>query len=290
MSRPGVARRVRDLARGSLLMVASGLAFGSLTTLAKLAYAEGISVSTLLLVRFLVAALALAPFAIAWACDARAGWRAFALGAVGYAATTLLYFHALETLPAGVASFLLYLAPLPVVVFARVLFREQLTRSALTGLAIGLAGVAALTLGPVIALSTRGVLLALGSALAYAGTILAGRRVIEGASPWTVATGICAGAATAWAAWGFATSDLAAPPSAAGWGYALVIALLCTAVAIVTFYYGIRLVGAARASILSMVEPASSVAIAGVLLGEALTSVQLAGCGLILVGVLLATR
>lgn len=281
---------MRDLARGSAYMVASGLAFGSLTTLAKLAYQEGIQVSTLLVLRFGLAAAAVAPFALALRLDRPAAARAFLLGAVGYATTTLLYFHALETLPAGIASFLLYLAPLPVVVLARALFGERLSGVNLAGLVVGLAGLAALALGPAVALDARGVALALLSALAYAGTILAGRRVIAGADAWTVAVGICAGAATTWALWGLATADLAAPPTAAAWGYAVAIALLCTAVATVTFYRGLPLVGAARASILSMVEPASSVAIAAVVLGEALTPVQAAGCGLILVGVVLATR
>lgn len=271
-------------------MVASGLAFGSLTVLSKLAFAEGIAIATLLLLRFGIATLVLAPYVIRAAPERRHLLLAVGLGFAGYGTTTIFYFHALVTLPAGVASFLLYLAPLPVVLVARVAFRERLPAIAVAGLVLGFAGLAALTLGPDVALDPRGVLLALGAALAYAGTILAGRKLVTEASPWTVAAGVCAGAFLAWLAWGAAMGDISPPPTGAAWGYALAIAVLCTAVAVAFFYLGLRLVGAARASVISIVEPAASVLLAAWILAETLTLLQAAGCGLILVGVVLATR
>ncbi|MFP5380537.1 MAG: hypothetical protein ACLGHP_12475, partial [Vicinamibacteria bacterium] len=89
------------LSTGALLAGGSALAYGSLAVLAKLAYAEGWNVPSLLAARFGVAALALAPF-IAGGGAWRGFGGAFLLGAVGYATTTALYFPSLRLLPAAV--------------------------------------------------------------------------------------------------------------------------------------------------------------------------------------------
>jgi drug/metabolite transporter (DMT)-like permease len=92
------------VSQGALLAATAALAYGSLGVFAKLAYAEGWNVPSLLAVRFLLASLTILPFALA----ARgATWQgfggAFLVGAIGYTSTTALYFPSIRFLPAAVA-------------------------------------------------------------------------------------------------------------------------------------------------------------------------------------------
>lgn len=64
------------------------------------------------------------------------------------------------------------------------------------------------------------------------------------------------------------------------------IAVFSTCFAILLLFSGMEKIGAARASLLSTLEPFSAVLMAYFLLGEKLTFPQLIGGGLILVGIM----
>ena len=73
------------------------------------------------------------------------------------------------------------------------------------------------------------------------------------------------------------------PGDVAGWASLVVIAVVCTALAILTFFGGLARLGATATSVLATVEPVVTVALAAVLLDERLTAVQLTG-GLLVLG------
>ena len=75
---------------------------------------------------------------------------------------------------------------------------------------------------------------------------------------------------------------------AGSWLPLLGLGLVATALAIQTFYAGVRRVGAARASLVSTVEPVYTIVLAMLLFGESLAPVQVAGGLLVLLAVILA--
>lgn len=75
---------------------------------------------------------------------------------------------------------------------------------------------------------------------------------------------------------------------AGAWFGLIGIAVFATALAVQAFYAGARRVGAARASLLSTVEPVYTISLAWILLGEALAPAQILGGTLIIGAVLLA--
>ena len=75
---------------------------------------------------------------------------------------------------------------------------------------------------------------------------------------------------------------------AAAWGGILGVGAVSTFIAIQAFYAGAHRIGAARASLVSTVEPIWTIVLAGLLFGERLTPVQLVGGALILGGVVLS--
>ena len=72
------------------------------------------------------------------------------------------------------------------------------------------------------------------------------------------------------------------------WPAVLGLGLVATAVAIQTFYAGVKRVGGARASLISTVEPVYTVVLAVILFGESLTPMQVAGGALVIFAVILA--
>lgn len=72
------------------------------------------------------------------------------------------------------------------------------------------------------------------------------------------------------------------------WPTLLAFGLVATALAIQTFYAGVRRIGAARASIVSTVEPVYTIALAVILLGETLAPVQVLGGAIVIAAVILA--
>lgn len=271
------------LSTGALLAAGSAVSYGSLAVLAKLAYEEGWNVPTLLVVRFAVAALVIAPFL------GRGGsWRgatgAFALGAVGYATTTALYFPSLRLLDAAVASFLLFLAPAFVAVLARIFLGERLGTRGAVALALALGGLALIASGALTgALAWAGVLLATGSAVSYSVAVLFGRVIVRNLTWPRAAFLTCAGAATTYAIFSAATGAFHVPPSAPGILYALGIGTLATGVALSLFYAALPRIGASRTALVSTLEPASTLVFAFVILNEVPLWTSLVGGALIVV-------
>jgi drug/metabolite transporter (DMT)-like permease len=72
------------------------------------------------------------------------------------------------------------------------------------------------------------------------------------------------------------------------WPPLLAFGLVATALAIQTFYAGVRRIGAARASIVSTIEPVYTITLAVILFGETLAPIQVLGGVLVLAAVLLA--
>jgi drug/metabolite transporter (DMT)-like permease len=72
------------------------------------------------------------------------------------------------------------------------------------------------------------------------------------------------------------------PHSAMGFASVLAIALVCTVIALSTFFAGMERVGPTRASMISTLEPVVTVSAAALFLGEPLTVLNLVGGALIL--------
>ena len=70
----------------------------------------------------------------------------------------------------------------------------------------------------------------------------------------------------------------------------LVIVIIATVVPVATFLAGLERIGPTNAALLSTLEPAVTVVLAALLLGESLKPISLVGGSLILLAVVLLTR
>ncbi len=275
---------------GAIFCLLSAIGFGAMAVFGKLAYDEGVGVGDLLLVRFGIAALVM--LAIVRRRGGLAGLprrtavAAFLMGALGYAAQSASYFAALQRIDASLLTLLLYVYPVLVMVGAVLLGREGWSgrRAAALGLAL---------VGILLVLSAAaghrfdwvGVVLGLTAGVVYTAYILVGDRVVAGVPPVPLTTLVCCGAFTTYAV---ATAVRGGPTfgfGAAGWGWLVAVALVSTVGAIILFFAGLASVGPSVASILSVLEPVVTIALAAAVFGESLSRTQLVGGALVLAAV-----
>lgn len=302
------------LVLGILLTIVSAFGFGSGALFAKPVYAAGVDWLTLMTWRFTLGAtlswlwVAASPGgrAAVKTLNRRAVYVALALGIL-YTGNSSTYFAGLETVPASLAALIVYVYPAIVAVLTLRFGRRLEGRRAWGSLALALAGVALAvgTLDAATAPPISGLALMAASPLIYSFWIvlsarLAGERQsgvgqggaggAEGAHP--LAAGAVMMTATATAFWisalavGRPVLPAQIPPEA--WGGIAGVGVVATFVAIQAFYAGAHRIGAARASLVSTVEPIWTIALAGILFGERLSPIQLFGGAMILAGVVIA--
>lgn len=283
-------------APGPVLCLASAACFGAMGIFGKLAYDEGVSVGTLLAVRFVLAA------ALFWLWLIAAGGGAgqlrrlarrdvaiaLALGAAGYSAQAGGYFAALERIDVSLLSLVLYTFPAIVTAAAIALGRERVSGRRLAALALTSAGLTLmLASAGTGALDPLGAAFGLGAALVYATYILTSEGVAGRLRAPVLATLVCTGAAvTLVVGTGLLGELRPGDVTAAGWGWLAAIAIISTVAGISLFFAGLRRVGPSTASILSTAEPPVTVVLAFLVFSETLTAIQLLGGAFVLGGAL----
>jgi drug/metabolite transporter (DMT)-like permease len=275
-------------AGGVVLVVVSAVAFGGMAIFAKLAYRHGAGTATLLTLRFAIAG------ALLWLIvAARRGARprmqrrtvvgAAGLGIFGYSLQAGGYFAALHHLSASMTALLLYTYPALVSIGAVALGREKASAVKAAALVLAGAGVALVLAGGATgSLNATGVLLAAGAALAYTTYILVADTIVAGTDPFALTAIVASGAFLSVGTFTVATGELDLHMDATAWVALVSLSVVCTVVAITTFFLGLERVGPSTASIVSTVEPACTVALAAIFFSERLGAVQLLGGVLVL--------
>jgi drug/metabolite transporter (DMT)-like permease len=283
-------RRCEHVTVGPLLCLLSAAGFGAMGIFGKLAYDAGVDVGDLLLVRFsMAAAVLLAVAALRGALrglSRRAVAIPLAMGAIGYATQSGLYFSALERMDASLLALVLYTYPALVCVGAIALGRERASARRVAALLIASAGAALVLAGAATgSVDALGAAMGFSAALAYTVYILVGDRAVAGIPLLALAALVCTGAATTFAVAALVRGGPDLSFEAAGWGWIGAIALVSTVGAILTFFAGLARVGPSAAAILSVLEPVVTVGLAAAAFGETLAAIQLGGGALVLAAV-----
>ncbi|WP_317205896.1 DMT family transporter [Janthinobacterium sp.] len=279
--------------RAVALVLLSAVGFGSMALFAKAAYASGVTPSTLLALRFVLAALMLAPLVWikGWALPRGRVLAGYIVMGCMYTAQSQSYFTALLHASSGLVGMLLYVYPVLVTLLALLLGWERLDRRMLTLMLVAVGGMA-ITLGGKLQGEPIGIALALLAATIYAVYILLGNRLSrsrQDTNPMAACVVIMSTAGvtnTGLALW----SGVALPATAGGWLAVAAIALFSTAVAIACFLSGVKAVGAAQASILSTLEPVITLGLGVAMLHESVSASQLLGGALVLTAVVLLAQ
>ena len=271
---------------GILLVLVSAVSFGFIPIFARLAYSQGVGIDELLFVRFLLAFLIMG--AILAASRRLTVPKKddllilILLGALAYFLQSTLYFTALLYSPVAIVALLLYTYPVFVTIGAFALGWEKISRRLAGAFVIATLGLilAANPFGSSIGL---GVILALGSSITYTIYILGGSKVLRRIKGEVAAFYVLGAGSISFGLTGALTGSIHLNWTLEGWFWVAMLTLLCTVVAISTFFMGLSKIGPSRASLISLVEPVTSVLASLWLFGNALNTLQWFGGLLILI-------
>jgi len=283
---------------GTLLVLASAAAFGTLGVLGAVAFRAGLSVPSALALRFAVGSLVLWGGLLGYRAVAgddaptlglptRETLTAVALGAVGYAGVSYGFFVGVERMNAGLATVLLYTYPLFVVALAATFLDEPVGRRTAVAAGLTLGGVVLISRGGANAFDPVGAAATVAAAGLYAAYIVVSRVTLETTDERVLTAYVAPAAAVSLAIVAGVTDAITLPTTVTGWGAVVALGVVATAFAMVAFFAGLARVGAGRAGVLSTAEPAVAVALGAALLGEPVTTTIVAGGALVLVGVVL---
>ena len=277
-------------ATGVALVIGSACCFGTLGVFGKLAYRLGLTTPQLLSYRFGLAAILLwvAAMILRQGLPPRRSLVGLALmGGAGYVGQSGSYFSALHFIPASTNALLLYTFPVVVTLLATVLFHEPLGWLKLGAVGLAFLGTVLVVEAQLRAAAPIGIALGLGSAAFYSGYILYGSRLLPGLPPVSATAMIMTSAAVVWTAYATINGQLAVDWTPSRLLLIASFAVVGTTIPVLTFILGLRLLGPSRAAILSTFEPASTVLLAVIILGESANPIQYVGGALILASVVL---
>jgi len=275
---------------GLLFVVGSALCYSALGILAKLAYAEGLTLRSMLAIRFTLGAILLWTWVLAHpelrrAVGALPRRRLTALlswGIFGFGTQSALFFSSLKLIPASLAQVLLYTCPAFVAIILWLTAGVRPGTKRLLAIGLALAGTV-LCAGPIQgAPEARGVALAVFTGLWYAMFTLQLDRLTPGVPAVLSGACIISGGALLFVVAAIPGGGFAFPATAAGWGAVIGMVFSATVFGFVLYVSGLKRVGAQAASILSTFEPLGALLLAGLLLGERLDASQWVGAGMII--------
>lgn len=256
---------------------------------AKFAFNHGASVTSLLTLRFGMAAVVL------WVIvrlsrrplpPRRVVVAGVGLGAFGYSAQAACYFAALEHISASLTALLLCTYPALVFVGAVALGRDRVTGARVGALVLAGTGAALVLLGGSTgALNATGVALGLAAALTYTTYILVADTVVGEGDPLALAAVVATSAFASLLTFSLVTGRIDVTLDGNGWAAMVSLVLISTVGAVTAFLLGLERVGPSTASIVSIVEPAVTVTLAALIFDERLGGVQLLGGALVLTAV-----
>lgn len=204
---------------------------------------------------------------------------------------TVLYFIAISMMSLSTAAILLYTSPVWIMLMSIVFFREKLTGRKLIALVLAVGGcvlVSGITGGGV---TLTGVLVGLGSAIAYALYSILGTLALKKYSPYTItAYAFLFASAGAWAI--CRPADMlgkiaAAPDLASLLFFCILLAVVTAVVPYLAYTLGLRRIEASKAGIIATIEPMVATLLGVIVYSEPLTILSGLGIALILSAVIL---
>jgi len=290
-------QRSRSYLVAGLLLAVGGVVFFSLRPIfIKLAYAHVTDPVTLLALRMVFSV----PFFIAAALWVRSGSAhrplagrelaaVCALGLLSYYLASFLDFLGLQYIAAGLGRLLQFIYPTLVVILSAVLLRKGVSRRELAALVLTYAGLVLVfsqSLGGEQRNFWLGAALVFGGAVCYAVYLVAGAEIIARVGSMRFTAYAMSAASAACIAQFFLLRPLSAlDVPAPVYGYSIAMAIVSTVIPVFMISESLKRIGANSVAIIGALGPVTAIVFGWLGLEEVMTPLQLAGSGLVLVGV-----
>ncbi|HLI46742.1 MAG TPA: DMT family transporter [Geobacterales bacterium] len=260
--------------QGALLVAISAISFGFLPIFAKFVYASGMDVFSMLFLRFSLGSffllLTLRIRNMLNIPPRRILLDLALLGGIGYFLQSIFYLSSIRYIPASVAVLLLYTFPPIVAVMSYAMHIDVITRKSVVAIIIGFIGLF-LVANPSYNLNLLGILLALGASFVYSNYIVFSSKTLKEIQGELGSLFVMAFASLSF----FIISMFNGFHfNFYGFIWSCIMALVSTAIAITTFFMGLRLIGPTNTSIISLLEPVTTIVLSFLIFYESLNLMQ----------------
>ena len=262
----------KQQAKGYIFVLISAVIYGCMPLMAKYIYADGVNPLTLVFLRNFLALPSLAILALINDKTLKVPLKVLPpislVSFLGCTITPILLFSSYQYLASGTATVFHFIYPAVVVVCELLIFKKKARLGNILGVILCLAGICCFyTPGQIPNLT--GSLLALGSGVLFASYILSLSFFKEKMGTGFLFSFYIALSSSIFTLLiGIFTNSIMLPSSLNGWLLCLLFANLVTTGAVVLFQQGAFIIGGEKASILSSVEPATSVIVGAIVFLE----------------------
>ena len=268
---------------GDALALTAAVAFAVSNASASLAFSGGSNPLTLAAVRFILPVVVLVTWLTAqgrsvW-LPKRDGWIAVVLGVLT-AVYSWALLSAIGAIPLALAILIFYLFPLVATVILGICGWEKLGWKTTAAIVVAFVGLT-LALDPRVGhFDMAGVTLAFVAALGLGIVVAVSSRVLRSGDSRPVTLYMATVSAVLLIAFCTMRGDFVLPNTTIGW-VGFVAAAVLYAFAMISFFIALAMIGPTRSSLLCYAEPVVAAGLGVVLLGEALTLVQISGIALV---------
>lgn len=275
---------------GSFQIIIASICFGALPLLTRIGYAGGANATTLLAIRFMIAAALLWGYLWVTGTKIQTTWKQvavfFTVGIGGFGVMAYTYFNSFLYIPSSMAAVIMFTYPVIVTYLSAVFLETRITGGQIIALILVTSGAIVMSSGEM-TFHLVGILLACTSAVFYAMYIVyLGSSLTFRQEPKVLSAFITLAVAIFFTAFGAIRGELHFNLTGTAWTAVILMSIFSTVVAIMVFYAGVQKVGSSTAAIISTVEPVTALVLGITVLGESVTVMRLLGAVLIFAGVL----
>lgn len=261
--------------KGYIFAILSAVIYGCMPLMSSFVYADGVTPMTLVFLRNALSLLPLGLLAYKEHGSLKIPVKLLPsislIAVLGCCITPILLFSSYQFIPSGAATVIHFAYPAIVMLGGILFFKQKLQIVNALCVILCITGIG-LFYTPEQSLNFTGSMLSLGSAFSFAAYVLLLSRFDSSkVSGFLFSFYITLASSIASLLFCLVTNNLALPSTAFGWGMCVVFSLLVTTGAVVMFQQSAFLIGGEKVSILSTLEPITSVVIGGIVFHEVIS-------------------
>jgi drug/metabolite transporter (DMT)-like permease len=281
--------------RGYFSILGATLFWGISATVAKLLFTQNVETLVLVQTRIMLSCAVLVLYFLIFRRDLlrirlRDLYRFALLGIIGIAGSNFTYYFTIRETNVATAILLQYLAPVFVLLYAAVTREEELSFPKIAAGVVSLAGCFLAIAGKdlsILQISNAGLLAGFASACCWGFTNIWLRHVLKDYKVWTALIYAFLSATVFWFFVNPPWNLVAAHYPAETWWTFLLFAVISILIPHSLYFAGMRYLTASRGIITATFEPIVAIGSAYIIIGEALSPLQLLGAGLVIAAIAL---
>ena len=281
---------MNNFIKGAIYAVLSAIGYGIMPIFTVKAYEYGVTVYTLLFLRFALSSVVFFLYFFVRGTNIRIGRNEmknlFILGGILFTLLSIFHFESLKYISSSMAVLLLYCFPLLVCIISYFLYKEKLSIGSVLALIATFISMIYLLGASLDKMNVFGIVLSLLAALAFAIYMIVGKKVTINNSPVIISAYTALFAALGVFVVGLVKQDFSLDFNADAWLYIISIVIFSTIFAEIAFFKSLELLSSSNVSMISMVEPVFTSLFALLFLNERLHVSQLTGGMFVLISLL----